>query len=84
LFAERGVLGEESGDDDRCGINLLLKSLTLLPDTSQLSAEAGDLLLLMLVVQAGGASAEAVVPLREDGGCTVHRVEHRSMTLRRR
>ncbi|GAA2568142.1 hypothetical protein GCM10010304_01660 [Streptomyces roseoviolaceus] len=30
-FAEDGVLGEEGDEDGRCGINLLLKSLALLP-----------------------------------------------------
>jgi len=73
LLANGGVLSEKGGDDGRCGVSLLLKSLALLPVAPQLSAEADDLLLLMLIAQAGGTSADAVVPLREDGGRTVHR-----------
>src|SRR5690242_7020128 len=72
LLAEDGVLSEEGGDDGRCGVNLVPKSLALLPVVLQLPAETVDFLLLMLVPQGGGASADAVVPIREDGGRAVH------------
>ncbi|MGW4912793.1 hypothetical protein [Streptomyces sp. NPDC004270] len=61
MIAEGGILGEEGDEDGHCGVNLLLKSLALMPVAPRLSAEAVDIRLMMLIEPAGGISAEAVV-----------------------